>query len=58
MISEQFGADLTVVEREMTLAHVTPAMEPLREQAAQLHAQALSAAQEAGRVFGVAPKAA
>ena len=57
MLTEQLGADLTVVERELTLAAVNPAMEPLREMAAQLHTAALSAAQEAGRAFGVAPKA-
>lgn len=58
MLAEQFGADLTVVERELTLAGVNPAMEPLRELAAQLHSQSLSAALEIGRAFGVSPKTA
>jgi FMN-dependent NADH-azoreductase len=40
----------------MTLAAVNPAMEPLREVAAQLHTAALSAAREAGRAFGVTRK--
>ena len=55
MLTEQWGADLTVVERELTLAAVTPAMEPLLELAAQVHTEALSAAIEVGRAFGVAP---
>ena len=54
MLTEQFGADLTVVERELTLAGVKPEMEPLRELAAQVHAEALEAAVVAGRAFGVA----
>jgi FMN-dependent NADH-azoreductase len=49
------GATLTVVERELTLAAVNPALEPLRDLATQLHQQALSAATEAGRAFGVPP---
>jgi FMN-dependent NADH-azoreductase len=53
MITEQWGADLTVVERELTLADTTPGMEPLREMAAQAHAAARDAAREAGRAFGV-----
>ncbi len=58
MITEQWGATLTVVERELTLAGVNPAMEPLRELAAQAHTEALNAAREAGRAFGMAPEAA
>ena len=59
MLAEQWGAShLTVVERELTLAGVNPAMEPLRELAAQVHAAALDTAREAGRAFGLAPQAA
>ncbi|MET0495994.1 MAG: NAD(P)H-dependent oxidoreductase [Actinoplanes sp.] len=53
MLGELWGADLTVVERELTLAAVNPAMEPLREMAAQQHAEALDAAREVGKAFGV-----
>lgn len=55
MLGDLWGADLTVVERELTLAEVNPAMEPLRPLAAQLHAEALEAALAVGRAFGVAP---
>jgi FMN-dependent NADH-azoreductase len=59
MLAEQWGAShLTVVERELTLAEVNPAMAPLRELAAQVHAAALDAAREAGRAFGLAPQTA
>jgi FMN-dependent NADH-azoreductase len=54
MLGDLWGADLTVVERELTLAGVNPAMEPLRPLAAEMHAQALDAALAAGRAFGVA----
>jgi FMN-dependent NADH-azoreductase len=53
MLAELWGAELTVVERELTLAGVNPAMEPLREMAAQQHAEALDAAREVGKAFGV-----
>jgi FMN-dependent NADH-azoreductase len=53
MLGDLWGADLTVVERELTLAEVNPAMEPLRPLAAQMHAEALDAALVAGRAFGV-----
>jgi FMN-dependent NADH-azoreductase len=59
MLTEQWGAaHLTVVERELTLAGVNPAMEPLRELAAQVHTAALDAAREAGRAFGLTPQTA
>jgi FMN-dependent NADH-azoreductase len=48
MLGDLWGADLTVVERELTLADVNPAMEPLRPLAAQMHAEALDAALAAG----------
>src|SRR3954452_9335635 len=55
MLGELWGADLTVVERELTLAGVNPALKALRPLAAQVHAEALEAAAAAGRAFGVAP---
>ncbi|GAA2074319.1 FMN-dependent NADH-azoreductase [Actinomadura alba] len=51
VLVDMWQADLTVIERELTLAATTPAMEPLREQAAQLHSQALDAAHDAGRAL-------
>ena len=59
MLAEQWGAaHLTVVERELTLAGVNPALEPLRELATQVHTAALDAAREAGRAFGLTPQTA
>src|SRR6185369_1724871 len=49
MLADLWGADLTVVERELTLAGVNPALDALRPLAAELHAQALEAAVAAGR---------
>ncbi|MBX6751227.1 MAG: NAD(P)H-dependent oxidoreductase [Micromonosporaceae bacterium] len=51
VLADCWGADLTVVEREFTLVGVDPALDPFTEQAAQLHAQALQAAREAGRAL-------
>ncbi|GAA3200559.1 FMN-dependent NADH-azoreductase [Actinocorallia longicatena] len=51
VLSDMWGADLTVVDRELTLAATNPAMEPLRDLAAQHHATALSSAREAGRAL-------
>jgi len=53
MLGDLWGADLTVVERELTLAAVNPAMEPLRPLAEQMHAEALEAARAAGKALGV-----
>ncbi|WP_326796585.1 NAD(P)H-dependent oxidoreductase [Streptomyces sp. NBC_01808] len=47
-------ADLTVIERELTLAASTPGMEALREEAAREHEEALQAARGAGRVLAEA----
>jgi FMN-dependent NADH-azoreductase len=58
MLAELWGAHLTVVERELTLAGVNPAMEPLRDLAAQVHSEALDAAREAGKALGLAPQTA
>ena len=49
VLRDVWGAELTVVERELTLAGVVPAMEPLRELAAELHERALAHAQQAGK---------
>lgn len=51
VLADMWQADLTVIERELTLAATTPAMQPLREQAARLHGQALDAARDAGRAL-------
>ncbi len=55
MLADQWGADVTVVERELTLAGVVPAMDPLKPVAEQMHAEALEAARAAGRALGVEP---
>ncbi|MCA2226220.1 NAD(P)H-dependent oxidoreductase [Nonomuraea aurantiaca] len=49
VLADMWEADLTVVERELTLAAANPAMEALRPLAAQLHGDALAAARDAGR---------
>ncbi|MFZ3467860.1 FMN-dependent NADH-azoreductase [Streptomyces sp. 4.24] len=47
ILADVWQADLTVIERELTLAATTPGMEGLRDQASELHAQALKAARDA-----------
>jgi FMN-dependent NADH-azoreductase len=54
ILADVWGADLTVVERELTLAGVNPALDPFKELAAQRHEAARSAAAEAGRVLAKA----
>jgi FMN-dependent NADH-azoreductase len=49
-----WGADLTVVEREFTLVGVNPALDEFTALAAQMHAESLDAAREAGRALSVA----
>jgi FMN-dependent NADH-azoreductase len=51
VLGDLWGADLTVVKRELTLAATTPGMEGLRDLAAEQHRQALDAAREAGRAI-------
>lgn len=51
LLVDMWQADLTVIERELTLAAATPGMEELREEAALRHAEALSAARDAGRAL-------
>jgi len=57
ILADCWGAELTVVEREFTLAGVNPALDPFIEQAKQLHALALQAARVAGRALGALPDA-
>ncbi|MEU0969204.1 NAD(P)H-dependent oxidoreductase [Streptomyces sp. NPDC005917] len=54
VLGEWFEADLRVIERELTLAAVTPGMEGLMDLAAQLHIEAQSAARQAGRTLSAA----
>jgi FMN-dependent NADH-azoreductase len=54
VLQDMWGADLTVVERELTLATVVPAMEPLRELAAELHGRALAHAHEVAKSIAAA----
>jgi len=49
ILGDWWQADLTVIERELTLAATTPAMEGLKDLAAQRHAEALDAARHTGR---------
>lgn len=49
ILADLWQADLTVVERELTLAATSPGMQHLRDLAADLHTKALIAAGEAGR---------
>ena len=58
ILADVWGADLTVVEREFTLVGVNPALDDFRDLAHEMHAAALSAAGEAGRVLAKAPAAA
>jgi FMN-dependent NADH-azoreductase len=44
-------ADLTVIESVLTLVGVNPALDDFRDLAAQLHADALTAAREAGKAL-------
>jgi FMN-dependent NADH-azoreductase len=48
ILAELWEADLTIIERELTLAAATPGMETLRDLAADLHSKARDAAHEAG----------
>ena len=56
MLGDLWGADLTVVERELTLAGVIPAMEPLRPLAAQF-TPGTGGGRAAGQALGLAPVA-
>lgn len=54
ILSDVWGADLTLVEREFTLVGVNPALDGFTDVAAELHAGALESARAAGRALGVA----
>jgi FMN-dependent NADH-azoreductase len=51
ILGDYWQADLTVIERELTLAAVNPALEGLKDVAAQLHTEAKAAARDTGRVL-------
>ena len=51
ILGDLWQADLTVIERELTLATTTPGMEGLKDLAAQLHTEALDAARHTGRAL-------
>jgi FMN-dependent NADH-azoreductase len=51
IFGDLWQADLTVIERELTLAATTPGMEGLKDLAAQRHTEALTAARHAGRAL-------
>jgi FMN-dependent NADH-azoreductase len=51
ILGDMWQADLTVIERELTLAGVNPAMEHLKDLAAQRHAEARDAARQTGRTL-------
>jgi len=51
VLADMWQAELTVIERELTVAAATPGMEGLRDLAAQLHTDALDAARHTGRAL-------
>jgi FMN-dependent NADH-azoreductase len=51
ILGDYWQADLTVIERELTLAATTPGMEGLKDLAAQRHTEALDAARHTGRTL-------
>ncbi|WP_030154628.1 FMN-dependent NADH-azoreductase [Glycomyces sp. NRRL B-16210] len=51
VVGDIWGADLTLIKRELTLAATTPGMESLRELAEREHEEALAAARDAGRAL-------
>jgi len=53
VLADMWEADLTVVERELTLAGVNPALDGLKDLAAKLHADALGAAHDAGKALTI-----
>lgn len=53
IIGDVWGADLTVVEREFTLVGVNPALDAFTDAAAAMHAEARSAAQQAGKALAL-----
>jgi FMN-dependent NADH-azoreductase len=53
VLADMWEADLTVVERELTLAGVNPALDGLKDLAAKLHSDALGAAHDAGKALTI-----
>ncbi|HYZ52355.1 MAG TPA: NAD(P)H-dependent oxidoreductase [Streptosporangiaceae bacterium] len=51
ILADMWEADLTVIERELTLAGVNPALDDLKDLAAQLRADALTAARDVGKAL-------
>jgi FMN-dependent NADH-azoreductase len=51
VLADMWEADLTVIERELTLVGVNPALDHLKDHAAGLHADALTAARDAGKAL-------
>lgn len=51
VLADMWQAELTVIERELTVAAATPGMEGLRDLAAQLHTGALDTARHTGRAL-------
>ncbi|HKB32165.1 MAG TPA: NAD(P)H-dependent oxidoreductase [Streptosporangiaceae bacterium] len=51
ILGAMWQADLTVIERELTLAATTPGMEGLKDLAAQRHTEAVDAARHTGRAL-------
>jgi len=51
VLADMWQAELTVIERELTVAATTPGMEGLRDLATQLHTDALDAARHTGRAL-------
>jgi FMN-dependent NADH-azoreductase len=51
ILADIWQADLTIIERELTLAGVNPAMDALKDLAAELRANALNSARDAGRTI-------
>lgn len=52
VLADVWGADLTVVERELTLVGVNPALDAFAETAQDMHRVALDAARDAGKALG------
>jgi FMN-dependent NADH-azoreductase len=53
VLADMWEADLTVIERELTLAGVNPALDGLKDLAAKLHSDALGAARDAGKALAI-----
>jgi FMN-dependent NADH-azoreductase len=51
ILADMWGADLTIVERELTLVGVNPALDDLKDLAAQVRADALTDALEAAKAL-------